>query len=76
MIKSINYNWFVTPENGEEVSTLIVGVPYGILGFCTHIEEHKPSFEGDKWYYDVHFSKGEIHRIFNPNYVARTEEKS
>ena len=75
MIKSINYNWFVTPENGEEMSTLTVGVPYGILGFCTHIEEHKPCFEGDKLYYDIYFDSREIHRTFNPNYIIRKEEK-
>jgi hypothetical protein len=32
--------------------------------------------EGDKWYYDVIYTNGTEMRVFNPNTVFRTTEKS
>ena len=67
-ITGINFNWFSTPENGEEFSTRSVGDTIGDLKI-DFIKEHPACGEGDKWYYDVMYSNGKIERIFNPNSV-------
>jgi hypothetical protein len=68
-IGSIIYNWYATPENGEEFSQIIAGKIYqGIT--CVKITEHLPMGEGDRLWYDVYYSDGSIDRIYNPNYVS------
>lgn len=67
MIQGINYNWFATPD-GESFTSRGVGFMYHGLK-CVKISEHKPAGEGDKWYYDIHYSDGSIERVFNPNAV-------
>jgi hypothetical protein len=68
MIKAINYNWYASVENGEEFTNRTVGLVYGNLK-CDKIEQHAAAGEGDKWYYDIHYSDGTKERIFNPNQV-------
>lgn len=31
------------------------------------IKEHQAQGEGDRWFYDVHYEKGQVRRIFNPS---------
>lgn len=69
IIVSINYNWYSTNENGEEFTNRTVGHQYG-ESTCTEIKEHSAYGEGDKWYYDIHYSDGTFQRIFNPNQVV------
>jgi len=33
------------------------------------IIEHSAIGEGDRWFYDVNFEDGAMHRIYNPNQV-------
>jgi len=68
MIKGINYNWYSSAENGEEFTTRTVGRVYNDVE-CTKITEHPAYGEGDKWYYDIHYSDGSFNRVFNPNEV-------
>lgn len=68
IIKAINYNWFSSPANGEEFTNRTVGATYGNLK-CVEIVEHPAYGEGDKWYYDIHYSDGTKSRVFNPNQV-------
>lgn len=42
------------------------GTLYDIADNCDFIEEHRAAGEGDRWYYDIHLSDGEIIRIFDP----------
>lgn len=72
IVTAINYNWGFTPENGEEFTNKTVGIMYGNLK-CDAIKEHKAKGEGDKWYYDIHYSDGSVERIFNPNQVYYKE---
>ena len=74
-IKGITYNWFVTPENGEEFSSWFIGMNYRNDISVIKIEEHRPAGEGDKWYYDVFLSDGTMERIFNPNVVVFDNEE-
>ena len=73
MIKAINYNWFTSAENGEEFTNRTVGIMYGNLK-CDKIEQHPAAGEGDKWYYDIHYSDGTKSRVFNPNEVFFSAE--
>lgn len=74
-ITGINYNWYATPENGEEFTNRTVGVRYGNVT-CDNIKEHSAAGNGDRWFYDISYSDGSIERIFNPNQVVFTEAKS
>ena len=67
-IFGIDFNWYSTPENGEEFTNRTVGIVYGNIK-CDSIAEHHAQGEGDKWYYDIHYSDGSFDRIFNPNAV-------
>lgn len=42
------------------------------------INEHKPTGEGDKLFYDIHYENGDVVRVFNPNTVVfeNAENKS
>lgn len=71
----IHFDWFYTP-NGEEVNTKEIGKTYGfkdghgtIQRVVSSIEEHRAAGEGDKWYYDIHYTDGFMQRTFNPNQV-------
>lgn len=72
-VKQVNFNWFFTPENGEEFSTVSCGqfaTSLGVAGNkCISIEQHTPAGEGDRFYYDAIFADGQRIRIFNPNQV-------
>lgn len=68
-IKAIMYNWYSTPENGEEFTNRTVGIIYHNNIKCDRITEHRAAGEGDKWYYDIHYSDGSMERIFNINQV-------
>lgn len=68
VIKGINFNWFASAENGEEFTNRTVGIVYGQLK-VDKIVEHSAAGEGDKWYYDIHYSDGSKERVFNPNSV-------
>lgn len=74
-IKGIKYNWFATPENGEEFSSWFIGMNYRNDISVIKIKEHQPAGEGDKWYYDVFLSDGTMERIFNPNVVVFDNEE-
>ena len=74
-IKGINYNWFATPENGEEFSSWFIGMNYRNDISVIKIKEHRAEGEGDKWYYDVFLSDGTMERIFNPNVVVFDNEE-
>lgn len=71
-IKSINYNWFFVSNDGNDSGTgfdnRTLGAEYGGVK-VTEIVEHGAMGEGDKWFYDVHYSDGTKQRIFNPNEV-------
>ena len=68
-IVGITYNWCVC-ERVREFETRMVGLSYGELKIeVLKIVEHKAQGEGDRWYYDIHYSDGSIHKIFNPNEV-------
>lgn len=77
-IKQLNYNYhecgIANDQWGEDYEIAIIG-QRGI----TEITEHQAMGEGDKWFYDIHYENGEIHRVFNPNSVVfadpSTEEK-
>ena len=72
-IAIIHFNWWSTAENGEDYFVYTVGVE--TRGMTPErIEEHQPCGEGDKWYYDVHFTDGTMQRIFNPNRVFYEKE--
>jgi len=62
-ITRIHYNWFANKKK-ESFDYYEVGY----LG-CTRIEEHRPTHEGDRWYFDAHHDDGVTVRIFNPNTV-------
>ena len=72
-INAINYNWYSTPENGEEFQNATVGILYGNKK-CDGITEHPCAGEGDKWYYDIYYSDGTMDRIFNVNKVFFVEK--
>ncbi len=65
-IVKIHYNWFYTigDECGEGYEVAEVG-----KGECVKIEEHQCGVEGDRWYYDIHHTNGQIIRTFNPNQI-------
>lgn len=69
IIKSINYNWFTSNENGEEFTNRNVGSEYYGRLTVSKIEEHNPMGEGDRWFYDIYYSDGSVERVFNPNQV-------
>lgn len=50
--------------NSENCKAVSVGINDVIK-----IEEHRAAGEGDKWYYDIHYSDGTIKRTFNPSNV-------
>lgn len=63
-IESVAYNWYATPENGEEFTTATVGKD-GVQDIIEYIPNN-----GDlRWHYDIITNKG-IVRIFNPNIVV------
>ena len=37
------------------------------------ILEHRSEHAGDKWYYDVYFTDGDVKRTFNPNEITWSE---
>lgn len=63
MIEKIAFNWYVTSE-GDEYFTYEVGKEDVV-----RIEEHRPQFAGDRWYFDVIKEGGNFIRVFNPNKV-------
>lgn len=65
-IQTLIFNWYATPENGEEFSQYEVG-RNGVV----RIDEYRAQGEGDKWCWDVHLDDGRIISIFNPNQVIR-----
>lgn len=70
VISKIYFNWFATPENGEEFSEFVVGGSYHNRGVCIKIEENRPGGDGDRWFYDVYFETetyASKERIFNIN---------
>jgi hypothetical protein len=75
MIKSINYNWFFSPKDGEEFTNRTVGLIYG-KAKCDKITQHCAVGEGDKWFYDIFYSDGTVERIFNPNEVFFTDNNT
>ncbi len=66
-ITKLYYNW---RQEGDSEG---MGATYDYAeigkGECVKIVEHQCGVEGDKWYYDIHHSNGEIIRTFNPNQV-------
>ena len=68
MIKSIEFNWFFTQEDGEAYTKYSVGTN------CIKIEQHLPFAEGDRVFYDIYLEDGTILRTFNPNLVEITKE--
>lgn len=71
-IKRITYNWFQV-NGGEDYYEREIGKTYGDI-VCTKIDEHRAQGEGDKWYYDIHYSDESIVKIFNPNTVYYKNE--
>lgn len=68
----IDFNWFCTnDQDGEDWHRYEVGKKE-----IVKIEEHRSQGEGDKWFYDVHFSNGKMERIFNPNRVYFEKEEN
>jgi len=51
----------VSGDNEENATIYTIG-KCGII----KIAEHRPTGEGDKWFYDVRYSDGSVWRIFNP----------
>jgi hypothetical protein len=68
-IKQVIADWFFTQEGGEEYSMYTVGNSHD-KGTITQIIEHKPQGEGDEYYCDVHYSGGEVLRLFNINRIS------
>ena len=68
-ITGLNFNWYTTPENGEEFTSVTVGNVYQNGVAVTEIIEHNAAGEGDKWFYDINYSDGTTTRVFNPNAV-------
>lgn len=69
-ITRIDYNWYFTPENGEEFFKAVVGeVQHYEKSKCVKIEEHFAQGEGDKWFYIIHYEDKTSVKIFNPNKV-------
>lgn len=67
-ICQLNYNWYATPENGEEFQCACVGSSDGIR-VIEAIHEHSAAGEGDRWFYEICFSDGSSETVFNPNKV-------
>ena len=67
-INQIIFNWFYSTQ-GEEYQVFEIGVKNIYYGTPVEIIEHRSAGEGDKWYYDIYFDNGNIHRTFNPNEV-------
>lgn len=40
------------------------------------ITEHSAGGEGDKWFYDIHYSDGDVRRVFNPIVVDYKKSES
>ena len=72
-IIEIHFNWYATPENGEEVTIVMFGAMFRGKQVI-EITEHLPAGEGDRLWYDLifHGRKGSV-RIFNPNLVVYDE---
>ena len=68
-IKAIYYD-----SAGNKARRICVGDEVADSTKCTEINEHKAQGEGDKWFYDIHFSDGEIVRIFNPTEVLFSKD--
>lgn len=60
-------DWFYT-NDGEGWDSYEVG-----KNDVIKIIENKPRGEGDKWYYDIHYTNGRMERLFNPNSVSYEE---
>lgn len=67
-ITSVTFNWF-SGNNGDEFTRRIVGNKYGLVT-VVKITEHLPMGDGDRLYYDIHYSDGGFNRVFNPNEVS------
>lgn len=70
-IKILTWDRFYTLEDGESYSVAEIGKSH-FPGSpeVTFIHEHKCGVEGDKWYYDIHYTDGSVRRIFNPDEVT------
>ena len=44
-------------------------------GGVLKIEEYRPARIGDKWFYDVYYESGIVHREFNPDTVIYDEKE-
>lgn len=77
-ITRVIFNWYATPENGEEFTQIEVNNYNDDLSkdvVCIQIDEKLPAGEGDRLWYDCHFSDGTMTRIFNPNMVFYETEQ-
>lgn len=73
-IKTYIFNWFASPENGDEHQRATVGEKFSD-SIVRSIHEHLPQGEGDKCYYDIELESGEKIRNFNPNTVLFDAEE-
>jgi len=63
------YNWFATPEFGEDYARAIVGEKFFGESIVVKITEKNFQDYGDKFFYDIHLENGNVIRVFNPNTV-------
>ena len=81
MITKLTYNWHQTGNASDGIGDDYCLVEVGKECYVNKLEvkeitEHRAAVEGDKWYYDVIYTNGTEMRVFNPNTVFRTTEKS
>jgi len=68
-IVKITYNWFFSPETGEQYQTITLREWKEATGRVIKIEAHYPQGEGDKFYATVFYDSGREFVIFNPNTI-------
>lgn len=68
-IKELIYNYTSAMADNKEIFSETYA--HAIVGVkdVVKIDEHRPGGEGDKWYYDIHLSNGEMTRTFAPHMV-------
>lgn len=74
-IQKLFFNWFSSPENGDEYQQAVVGEEYA-KSIVKNIDEHRSQGEGDRWFYDINLESGEMVRVFNPNTVLFDKDET
>ena len=68
MITQLYYDWYATPEQGEDYSQAIVG-----KNNVVSIEKKLPSCDGDKLHFLITKSTGVTIEVYNPSRVVYNE---